>query len=55
VAWSIVDGRVTVREGQVLGMDEVVLAREAAEVLSGLWARAHVPEAEAPEDQVRGG
>ena len=54
VAWSIVDGRVTVREGQVLGMDEVVLAREAAEVLSALWARAHVSEVEAPEDLVRG-
>lgn len=55
VAWNIVDGRVTVREGQLLGMDEVVLAREAARVLSDLWVRAHVPEAEAPEDPVRGG
>jgi cytosine/adenosine deaminase-related metal-dependent hydrolase len=43
-AWTIVDGRVTVREGQLLGVDEVGLAREAAQVLSSLWARARVPE-----------
>ncbi len=55
VAWNIVDGRVTVREGQLLGVDEVVLAREAAQVLSDVWARARVPEAEELEDPVRGG
>lgn len=40
VAWNIVDGRVTVREGQLLGVDETQLAREAARVLSSVWARA---------------
>ncbi|HYO52850.1 amidohydrolase family protein [Archangium sp.] len=48
VAWNIVNGRVTVREGQLLGLDEVTLAREAALVISRVWARARVPEAEAP-------
>ncbi len=55
VAWNIVEGRVTVREGQLLGVDEVVLAREAAEVLSDVWERARVPEAADPEGPVRGG
>ena len=40
VAWSIVDGRVTVREGQLLGADLLALARAAATALEGLWARA---------------
>jgi cytosine/adenosine deaminase-related metal-dependent hydrolase len=53
-AWTIVDGRVTVREGQLLGVDEVGLEREAARVLSSLWARARLPGAEA-EGPVSGG
>jgi cytosine/adenosine deaminase-related metal-dependent hydrolase len=48
VAWNIVAGRVTVREGQLLGVDEVELARAAARVLSDVWARARVPEAGLP-------
>ncbi|MGZ3457827.1 MAG: amidohydrolase family protein, partial [Archangium sp.] len=55
VAWNIVDGRVTVREGQLLGMDEVVLAREASGVLSSVWARARVLEAGALEGSGREG
>jgi hypothetical protein len=55
VAWNIVDGRVTVREGQLLGVDEVLLAREASRVLSDVWTRARVPEAADPEGPVRGG
>jgi cytosine/adenosine deaminase-related metal-dependent hydrolase len=55
VAWNIVGGRVTVREGQLLGMDEVVVAREAARVLSSIWARARVPEAEPPPGPAREG
>jgi cytosine/adenosine deaminase-related metal-dependent hydrolase len=54
VAWNIVDGRVTVREGQLLGVDEVALARESARVLSALWARARLLEAEDPEGLARG-
>jgi 5-methylthioadenosine/S-adenosylhomocysteine deaminase len=53
-AWTIVDGRVTVREGLLLGVDEVALMREAARVLSSLWARARVPESD-PEGLVSGG
>ncbi|WNG46038.1 amidohydrolase family protein [Archangium minus] len=52
VAWNIVGGRVTVREGQVLGVDEVELANEAARVLSDVWARARVPEAAVPVSPV---
>ncbi len=40
VAWSIVDGRVTVREGQLLGADFLALARAATQALEALWARA---------------
>ncbi|MBF5042651.1 amidohydrolase family protein [Aggregicoccus sp. 17bor-14] len=40
VAWSVVDGRVTVREGQLLGADFLELAHAAARALEGLWARA---------------
>jgi 5-methylthioadenosine/S-adenosylhomocysteine deaminase len=36
VAWTIVDGRVVVREGQLVGADFVELAREAAKVLEQL-------------------
>ncbi len=46
VAWTIVDGRVTVREGQLLGVDELALAREASRVLSRLWAQTRPPESE---------
>ena len=48
------DSRVTVREGQLLGVDEVVLAREAARLLSGVWARARVPETDALEGSAHG-
>jgi 5-methylthioadenosine/S-adenosylhomocysteine deaminase len=44
VAWTVVDGRVTVREGQVLGVDEVALAQEASLILSRLWAQTRLPE-----------
>ena len=44
VAWNIVEGRVTVREGQLLGVDELVLAREASRVLSRIWAQTRRPE-----------
>jgi cytosine/adenosine deaminase-related metal-dependent hydrolase len=40
VAWSVVDGRVTVREGQLLGADFLALAQAAAQTLEALWARA---------------
>ncbi|HET9451535.1 MAG TPA: amidohydrolase family protein [Aggregicoccus sp.] len=40
VAWSIVDGRVTVREGQLLGADFLALAQAASRTLESLWARA---------------
>ncbi len=46
--WTIVGGRVTVREGQLLGVDEVAVAREASRVLADVWARARVSEAGAP-------
>jgi cytosine/adenosine deaminase-related metal-dependent hydrolase len=45
VAWTIVNGRVVVREGQLVGVDHVELEREAALALSSVWARAGVPEA----------
>ncbi|PTL82798.1 amidohydrolase family protein [Vitiosangium sp. GDMCC 1.1324] len=53
-AWTIVDGRVTMREGQILGTDEVALAREAARVLSEVWARARLSDVEAPAVPARG-
>ncbi len=40
VAWTIVGGGVCVREGQVLGADYLELAREASQVLQGVWNRA---------------
>ncbi len=42
VAWTVVNGRVTVREGQLLGVDFVELARAAADALSSVWARARL-------------
>ncbi|EPX62414.1 amidohydrolase [Cystobacter fuscus DSM 2262] len=48
VAWTVVDGRVTVREGQVLGVDEVALAHDASVILSRLWAQARLPEPAPP-------
>ena len=44
VAWTIVDGRVTVREGQLLGSDEIQLAQEASRVISQVWARVRQAE-----------
>ncbi|MBX5483256.1 MAG: amidohydrolase family protein [Myxococcaceae bacterium] len=43
VAWTIVNGRVVVREGQLLGTDYVELATNAARALESLWARTGVP------------
>lgn len=40
VSWTIVDGRVTVREGQLLGADYLELARESALALESAWKRA---------------
>ncbi|MDY7230571.1 amidohydrolase family protein [Hyalangium rubrum] len=40
VAWTIVNGRVTVREGQLLGADFVELAHAAAAALASVWNRA---------------
>jgi 5-methylthioadenosine/S-adenosylhomocysteine deaminase len=39
VAWTIVEGRVVVREGQLLGSDFIALAAEAAKALDSVWAR----------------
>jgi 5-methylthioadenosine/S-adenosylhomocysteine deaminase len=39
-AWVIANGRVVVREGQLLGHDFIELAREAGKVLEALWKRA---------------
>ncbi|MGQ0507431.1 MAG: amidohydrolase family protein [Myxococcaceae bacterium] len=40
VAWTVVAGRVVVREGKLLGTDELELAARTAEILDSLWARA---------------
>ncbi len=40
VAWTIVGGRVVVREGQLLGTDFTELATEAAKAVEAIWARA---------------
>lgn len=40
VAWTIVNGRVVVREGQLVGADHVELQREGALALASVWARA---------------
>jgi hypothetical protein len=53
VAWTVVDGRVAVREGQVIGVDEVALAHDASRILSRLWAQARVPEPAPPSPPVR--
>jgi cytosine/adenosine deaminase-related metal-dependent hydrolase len=39
VAWTIVDGRVVVREGQLVGADYLALARDAARALEHLQER----------------
>jgi 5-methylthioadenosine/S-adenosylhomocysteine deaminase len=43
VAWTIVDGRVAVREGQLLGYDFVDLAAEAARAVESVRARVGAP------------
>ncbi len=40
VAWTIVGGRVVVREGQLLGADFNALALDAAKAVDAIWARA---------------
>jgi cytosine/adenosine deaminase-related metal-dependent hydrolase len=55
VAWNIVNGRVTVREGQLLGLDEVELAHAAARVLTSVRARARTGESEDSSGAVSGG
>jgi 5-methylthioadenosine/S-adenosylhomocysteine deaminase len=47
VAWTITAGRVTVREGQLVGADHVDLAREAARALEAVWRRVDSPGAPA--------
>ena len=42
VGWTIVNGRVAVREGQLLGADYLELARESAAALESAWKRAGV-------------
>lgn len=51
VAWTIVNGRVVVREGQLVGVDHVELQREASLALASVWARAGALQAggEIPE------
>ncbi|MCI0671660.1 MAG: amidohydrolase family protein [Myxococcaceae bacterium] len=44
-AWTVVGGRVVVREGQLVGQDAVVLGQEAARALRSVWARTAVGEA----------
>lgn len=43
VAWTVVGGRVVVREGQLVGANHVELAHEAARALESLWRRVDVP------------
>lgn len=40
VAWSVVNGRVLMREGQLLGADFLDLAADGARALSAVWKRA---------------
>lgn len=42
VAWTIVNGEVTVREGELLAADYLELARESARALESVWRRAGV-------------
>lgn len=42
-AWTIVEGRVVVREGQLLGHDALALSQEAARALESVWTRVGVP------------
>lgn len=42
VGWTIVNGRVVVREGQLLGADYLELARASARALESVWRRAGV-------------
>jgi 5-methylthioadenosine/S-adenosylhomocysteine deaminase len=42
VAWTVVDGRVRVREGQLLGLDFVELASAATDALHRVWTRARL-------------
>jgi cytosine/adenosine deaminase-related metal-dependent hydrolase len=42
VGWTVVDGRVAVREGQLLGADYLELARESAAALESVWKRTGV-------------
>jgi cytosine/adenosine deaminase-related metal-dependent hydrolase len=42
VAWTLVNGRVCVREGQLLGVDYLDLAQAAAEALARVWSRARL-------------
>jgi 5-methylthioadenosine/S-adenosylhomocysteine deaminase len=39
-AWTIVNGRVVVREGQLVGVDHVELQKESAMALAAVWSRA---------------
>jgi 5-methylthioadenosine/S-adenosylhomocysteine deaminase len=40
VAWTLVNGKVVVREGQLIGADALELAREAARAQTAIWRRA---------------
>ena len=40
VSWTIVAGRVVVREGQLLGADFTALSADAARAVEAIWARA---------------
>ena len=42
VAWTVVNGRVCVREGQLLGHDYVELSRAATDALHRVWTRARL-------------
>lgn len=42
VAWNVVNGRVVVREGQLVGPDHLELSRNAARVLGSIWQRVGV-------------
>jgi hypothetical protein len=42
VAWTVVNGRVVVREGQLLGSDYVEVSRAATEALHRVWTRARL-------------